>query len=204
MANTIWARLDGFMRLGHLYTGLFLVPWMAIYATSAFCLNHDRWFPPLFQSWQVVKEVEIAADSLPATAPEEQVHELLEKLGLDGPHRIIGEPTAKEMQIYRMCPSGDYRITWQPARSRAVVRRQQPFSALRMVHSLHFGRGYASRYAAATAWALSVDAVAISTWFWVISGIYLWARRPKQRALGWTCLIAGGAVFALLVAMLCR
>ena len=41
-----WSRVDRFMRAGHLYTGLFLVPWMAVYATSAFCLNHNSWFTP--------------------------------------------------------------------------------------------------------------------------------------------------------------
>ena len=30
------------MRALHLYTGLFLVPWMTVYAVSAFCLKHGE------------------------------------------------------------------------------------------------------------------------------------------------------------------
>jgi len=161
MANHGWLRLDGFMRLGHLYTGLFLVPWMAVYAT-------------------------------------------LKKLGLDGPHRIVGQPSAKEMTIWRNCASGDYRITWRRDQSRVTVQRQQPPSVLRLVHALHFGRGYDRRYLAATVWALSVDAVIVSTWFWIVSGIYIWARRPKKRLWGGICLVAGGLLFAVLAILLCR
>lgn len=204
MASSRWSRLDSFMRLGHLYTGLFLVPWMAIYATSAFCLNHDRWFPPIFQSWQTVKEVDFTADKSTGPEPAEQARALLKELGLDGPHRIMGDPTAKEMVVWRSCSSGDYRITWRRDKSRVTIQRQQPFSVLRLVHSLHFVRGYDRRYLAAAGWALSVDVVVISTWFWVISGVYIWARRPKKRAAGGICLVAGGLLFAGLVILLCR
>ena len=204
MARSRWSRVDSFMRLGHLYTGLFLVPWMAVYATSAFCLNHDGWFPPVFQSWKDLKKVDLAADVGAGQEPAEQARALLREIGLDGPHRIAGDPTGPEMVIWRSCPSGDYRITWRRGQSQAVIQRQQPFSVLRLVHSLHFVRGFDGRYLAAAVWAVCIDVVVISTWFWVISGIYLWARRPKKRALGGACLAAGGLLFAGLVVLLCR
>ncbi len=40
MAKTRIARIDSIMRLTHSYTGLFLIPWLLVYAASAFCLNH--------------------------------------------------------------------------------------------------------------------------------------------------------------------
>jgi len=46
LSNQAWSRMHRFMRTVHLYSGLLLVPWMAMYATSAFCLNHSRWFTP--------------------------------------------------------------------------------------------------------------------------------------------------------------
>jgi uncharacterized iron-regulated membrane protein len=49
-----------------------------------------------------------------------------------------------------------------------------------------------------------VDAVTISTVIWVISGVYLWARRPRKRMLGGVCMTAGIALFAALVVLLCR
>jgi len=204
MSNSRWSRLDSFMRLGHLYTGLFLVPWMAVYATSAFCLNHDRWFPPVFQSWQILKEVDYTPDDTAGPEHADQARVLLKKLGLDGPHRIIGDPTAEQMVIWRSSPNGDYRITWRRDKSHVAIQRQQPFSVLRLVHSLHFVRGYDGRYLAATVWALSIDFVVASTWFWVVSGVYIWARRPKKPAWGGLCLAAGGLLFTVLVILLCR
>jgi hypothetical protein len=39
---------------------------------------------------------------------------------------------------------------------------------------------------------------------WVISGIYLWARRPRKRLLGGLCMAAGCLLFGVLVVLLCR
>jgi hypothetical protein len=36
METNRWVRWDRWMRALHLYTGLFLVPWMTVYAVSAF------------------------------------------------------------------------------------------------------------------------------------------------------------------------
>ena len=45
--RNFWARVDRWMRSIHLYTGLFLVPWMIIYATSAMLINHG----PAVREW---------------------------------------------------------------------------------------------------------------------------------------------------------
>ena len=85
-----------------------------------------------------------------------------------------------------------------------VVQRQRPFSGTRLLHGLHFGRGYDWRYPTSVVWAFSVDFVVASTWFWLLSGIYLWARRPKKRVLGAVVLGGGCLLFAGLVWLLCR
>ena len=53
-------------------------------------------------------------------------------------------------------------------------------------------RGYAQHVA------LIVDAVTASTVFWVLSGVYIWARRPRKRLLGGLCLAGGCLLFAFL------
>ena len=203
-----WARVDGWMRSLHLYTGLFLVPWMAVYATSALFLNHDAWLGqklgvPL-QQWNVVREEPLAADDSFPREPADQARAVLRKLDLDGYHSVLGDPNAKELVIYRRCAGGDYRVTWRREQGRVVVQRLLPVSALRWMHSLHFGRGYDWRYPTSVLWAFSVDFVVASTWFWLISGVYIWARRPKKRALGAVCLAAGILLFAVLAVLLSR
>lgn len=208
MSSNAWLRVDRFMRSVHLYTGLFLVPWMAVYATSGFFFNHSPWFARWFsyshQSLEVVQKLNLPAGSIPAGDPAEQARAVLQKLGLDGPHQIMGDANSKELSIYRTCLTGDYRISWRRDQSLAVVRRYQPYSLWRSINSLHFGHGYDWRYPAHALWAISVDLVVTSVWFWIVSGIYIWARRPMRRFWGGACLMGGGLLFALLVALLCR
>ena len=207
MGFQAWSRLDRFMRALHLYTGLLLVPWMAMYATSAFCLNHNRWFTPWLgkpQTWEMVREVKgtFEAADYPDTA--KQAKAILQAAHLDGPHRIQGQPTTNEVVIYRQHAGGDYLVTWRRNEARIVVQQQRPFSAYRYLHFLHFIRGNESPNWATMAWAVTVDFAALSTWFWVISGIYIWARRPKLRAWGWICLVGGGLLFVVLAILICR
>jgi hypothetical protein len=206
MGKPRWARLDYWMRTLHLYTGLFLVPWMMVYAVSAFCLNHSSWFTEglqLTQKWETLREVEFTPGSeLPQTR-EEQAAAILRHVDLDGPHQIVGTPSASEMVVIRYSVTGHYRVTWQPSRSRVVVARFQPASAYSVINALHFQHRYRP-YFAHLAWAIVVDATALSTVFWVISGIYLWARQRSQRLLGGICLIAGLVLFTVLAILLCR
>jgi len=61
MDNGAPLRADRILRWIHLYTGLFLLPWMLVYGASAFCLNHNQWLieklnvtPP---HWETLRRV---------------------------------------------------------------------------------------------------------------------------------------------------
>jgi hypothetical protein len=185
---------------------MFLVPWMMVYAISAFCLNHSGWFTETLQlapQWKVVRELDFAADAAFPQVPEEQAEAILEHLHLEGPHRILGVPDESQLTFFRFCGTGHYRITWHRQRSRLVVEQQRPFSFYSLANFLHFQHGYGQPYLAHLAWAVIVDAATISTVIWVISGIYLWARRPRKRLLGGLCMLAGCLLFAGLTILLC-
>ena len=203
MGSRRWARLDRLMRAGHLYTGLFLVPWMMVYAMSAFFLNHDSWFTESLQlkpEWEDILERDfVPGDTFP-TASEEQARAIMHHLDLDGAH-MISRDDDSQMALFRFCATGHYQIIWHRQESRLVLRKQKPCSFYSFVNALHFQRGYNRPYSAYlpwVAWALIVDVVTISTVFWVISGVYIWARRPRKRLLGGICLAAGCLLFAFL------
>lgn len=207
MSNAGWVRTDRIMRWLHLYTGLFLVPWMIVYAMSAFCLNHGPWLtkqlgvtPP---QWEVLRRLDFSPGEAFPETPAAQARAILRHVDLDGAHRIQGKPTAKQMIIFRICGSGHYRVTWQRQRSELVVEQQRPFSYYRLMHFLHFKGGYVQPYFTHLIWAVLVDVVSVSLVLWVVSGIYLWARRPRKRLLGGVCLIAGSVLFAVLTVLLC-
>lgn len=68
---------------------------------------------------------------------------------------------------------------------------------------MHFRHGYGQPYFAHVAWAVIVDAVAVSLWLRVVSGLYLWARQQRHRVDGRVALASGVALFALLAVLLC-
>lgn len=208
MGSNKWVYADRIMRYIHLYTGLFLMPWIAVYATSALFLNHNQWFreklnvnPP---KWEVLKEVEFLPDDTFPEVPEEQAGAILQLLDLDGAHRIQGQPNANQMIIFRISGSGNYRITWRRTRSLIVVEKQRPFSLYRLIHFLHFRGGYGQPYFAYITWAVLVDAIAISMFLWVITGIYLWYRRSRRLLFGCLCIAAGLMLFICLTVLLCK
>ncbi|OHB78065.1 MAG: hypothetical protein A2Z25_24660 [Planctomycetes bacterium RBG_16_55_9] len=207
MGNNVWMRVDRVTRSVHLYTGLFLLPWILIYGTSALCLNHNQWFidklnikPPY---WETVRQVDFVPDDTFPQAPVEQANAILEMLELDGAHNIVGKPNRDQMIINRVCATGNYRITWRRPRSSITVEKQKSFSFYRLIHFLHFRGGYFQPYFVNITWAVIVDAVAVSMWLWVLSGAYLWWRRSRKLLLGMVCLVGGLLTFLSLVLLFC-
>jgi len=208
MANERLMKADRVLRWIHLYTGLFLLPWMLVYGASAFCLNHNRWFLDKLSirpvHWEVEREVQFTPDEKFPREAAEQASAIVKFLDLDGPHNVMmGQSNADRLMINRMCATGNYRITWRKPNSLLVVEKQKSFSLYRLIHFLHFRGGYGQPYFANLAWAGIVDAVAVSMWLWVISGVYLWWRRARKPLLGAVCLVAGVVSFVGLVVLFC-
>ena len=207
MAKRLWARSDRLMRALHLYTSMFLVPWMMVYAISAFFLNHNEWFTEKLQlrpDWKVLQETDFDPGSAFPEESEGQARAILQELDLDGAHRI-GSDDANQMIIYRNCASGLYRVDWQRQASRLVVRQQQPCSFYSFVNALHFQHGYFKPHVANLPWliwGIVVHAVTISTMLWVVTGVYIWARRPRKRLLAGLCLVAGSVLFVALAILM--
>ncbi len=202
-----WAILDRWMRKFHLWTGLFLMPWMTVYASSAFFLNH----PGLNQILGIprprlrpVRTIDFTPDDTFPHDPKAQAARIVQLVGLDGAHRIQGKPNRNQLAILRISGGGHYRIVWNKRRHQIIVSRQEPFSAVRLTHFLHFRAGYGQPYASFRTWAVIVDLVVASILLWIVSGIYLWVRMPKVRRSGAICLAAGCLLFVLLVVALVR
>jgi hypothetical protein len=208
MANSRWGRVDAVTRSVHLYTGLFLAPWLLLYATSGFCLNHNKWLTERLKiapaQWQLVREVQfVPDDTFPRIAPE-QAAAILDRLGLPGAHNIVGNPDGPQMVINRPSGAGAYRVTWRRPRSLLVVERMQPFSFYRLLHFLHFRFGYHQPHFAYVTWAAIVDIVTVSMWVWVLTGLYIWFHRPRTRLVGSLCALGGSVLFLVLTLLLCR
>ncbi len=200
-------RINTLMRTTHLYTGLFLAPWLLIYATSGFFLNHHQWIREKLgvtsPKWERVREVEFTPSRTFPRARDEQALAILRHIDLEGPHNVMGPPNDQRMIVHRISGAGNYRVTWHRKRSVIVVQRQLPFSYYRLVHFLHFRHGFHHRHWPALIWGVIVDAVTVSMWLWVLTGIYIWFRMPRKRMLGSLCVVGGSVLFIVLVVLLC-
>ncbi|MCW9053158.1 MAG: hypothetical protein OQJ91_12740 [Motiliproteus sp.] len=154
------------MRRVHLYAGLFLAPWILIYATSAFLLNHDQWFRDVFKvvtpGWMVIEETALHPRDKPEGPLSQQAQSLLEHLGLPGPHRIQPTSTAERLVVLRFSGSGDYRLTWLRQQNNVVIERRGPFSIYNYLHYLHFRKGYGVQGGSTNVWAGMVDLITLS------------------------------------------
>ncbi len=204
-----WVRLDRWMRALHLYTSMLLVPWMLVYAISGFCVNHNEWFGEKLQlqpKWKVLQELDFEPNVEFPQNDSEQAQAILKRLKLEGAYQIAGDDPS-QLVIYRYCATGLYRINWQRQTSRLVVQKQLPCSFYSFVNALHFQRGYYPPTRASLPWliwGIVVDAVTTSTVLWVITGIYLWARRPRRRLWGGLCLGVGIVLFTVLAILMSR
>ncbi|MHB0957047.1 MAG: PepSY-associated TM helix domain-containing protein [Pirellulaceae bacterium] len=202
-----WIRTDRVMRAVHLYTSMFLVPWMVMYAVSGFLVNHNEWFMGRVQpKWEVMQELDFTPGADFPQDVKEQARAILKHVNLDGAHQVSGDDP-HQLMIYRYCATGLYRINWTRQPSHVVVLKQLPTSTYSFINALHFQRGYYPPHVPNLPWliwGITVDAVTISTLLWILTGIYLWARRPRRRWLGGLCLVAGSVLFAVLAALMSR
>lgn len=117
MGKSKWALADRLIRSLHLYTGFFLVPWMIVYAASAFFLNHGPWFREVFSitppHLETLRRVDFAPDDSFPQERADQAKAILQLVDLDGPHFVPPKGPAHQMVIRRLCGTGIYVITWR-------------------------------------------------------------------------------------------
>src|SRR5262245_12671237 len=89
----------------HMYAGLFLAPWMLMYALSTLVMTHRETVLSLYPSRTpaFITERELNySRSFPPTASREEIgKQILEDIGLDGTHNVSGGRDGKPLVINR-------------------------------------------------------------------------------------------------------
>lgn len=186
-------RLGTVLRRVHMYLGLFLAPWMLMYALSTIVMNHRTFFGPRpgFE-----KESERTWEGAGQGAPPAEVaRRLLSDLDLEGTHTVNAAPGGARITILRFDPFVQRRIVFTPA-DRKVVVEKQPFRMTAFLEGLHRRRGYQPGMPLQQAWAFSVDVVIAAILFWAASGVWMCWEMKKTRLLGACLGGAGCLVFA--------
>lgn len=191
------------VRRVHLYLALFLTPWLVVYASSGFVLNHALWFGsgnghgPIAE-FEKAEEIDYEADFSEDMGVREMAAQVLVDLGLPGAFFVQGDAKQDKLVIHRNRSLKASRVTWFRSQNRVIVENQI-FSTPVFLNRTHFRHGYEQPHFASVAWAVIVDLVVLALIAWVLTGLWMWWEIRPARFWGGVFGLAGLAVFSLLL-----
>jgi hypothetical protein len=189
----------------HLYLGLFLAPWMLMYALSTMIMNHREFVTSFYPTKTPVLTKERELDysrSFPADATLQQMgQQILSDIGLEGAHRVSGGKDDKPLVIERQHPLALRRITFAPKDGKLVIEREE-FRGATFLERMHRRRGYQNPYPLEDTWAFTVDLTVLTMIFWAISGVWIWWELRSARVWGFISGGLGLLLFAVFLAVL--
>jgi hypothetical protein len=181
------------VRRVHLYLGLFLTPWIAMYALSTIAMNHRDSFgkePPLFE----IESERKFEGVLPESDHLASARILLASLSLEGAH-TVRRAMDGTLTIQRLDPVAPRRITYRPG-SKLLRIERQAFHTNQFLERMHRKRGYQQDYLTDDLWAATVDLTIAAIVLWALTGLWMWWELKAARALGAVIAAAGAALFA--------
>lgn len=195
-------RLSLFLRRTHLYVGLFVTPWLVMYALSTLVFNHadqvDRFYRmvhgPHSEEYFVESQSRYARVFPPGATLRTKAERILTDLNLNGSFGVEAE--ADRIVVTRRNPFVPRRITLNTNTRTLVIERQNSRLAT-LLTALHTQVTYANQLKRIKAWALSVDLTIATMLILVFSGISMWWELKATRPAGFLFLLAGVALFCL-------
>ena len=165
------------VRRTHMYLGLFLFPWMLMYALSTAAMNHRAFFVERYGSGPPAYEKDrefFYDDAVPEDASELRTisRRILDAAGLNGAHGVTRRKDGV-IVITRNDLVRPRRLTYTPS-TRVVLVEKMPHRSNAFLERFHRRRGYATGYTLDTIWAVSVDLVIGAMVIWAFSGLWMW------------------------------
>ena len=193
------------IRRVHMFTGLFLAPWMLMYALSTLVMTHSDFVFSFYSSKSPTMVTERELDytrSFPTNVTREQIgQQILQDVGLDGTHYVSGGKDGKPVVVNRQHALISQRITFDASKSKVVIEREE-FRTPTFLERLHRRRGYNHPYALEDTWGFTVDVAVVTMVFWSLSGVWLWWELKTTRGWGTLSLTAGVVLFAIFALLL--
>ena len=189
----------------HMYLGLFLAPWMLMYALSTLAMAHRPFVQSFYATekpaFKVEREMDYSRSFATAMTTQAKADLILQDLGLEGRHSVPNVKDGAPIIINRQHALASRRIKFDPATSRITIEREE-FRSLNFLERLHRRRGFQDPHVVEDTWAFSVDLTVLTLVFWGLSGIWLWWGIRQTRAWGAISLAFGIALFALFLALI--
>lgn len=181
-----------FTRRLHLYLGMALLSWFAMYGVTAIPFAHNTWFGKDGPVWtpRFDRPYAIEAGELRPTAAA-----ILRANGLEGAFGVSRDKQGR-LQIYRFDFRSATRITYDPGKKR-LLAEDRAFRWSSFFTGMHARGGFEQPGLLHKAWGVLVDLVCAGMLLWIVSGIYMWWQVRGHRLWGWLALAAGALSFAV-------
>lgn len=187
-----------FVRRAHLYTGLFLLPWVIMFGISTIPINHEA---PEPANWTRISEHSFDA-SVPG--PEENLRplgrQMMNAAGIEGGYWVY-RLNPRQVQVGHPDFLAPVRMNYLTQEKRLVVERR-PFSLRGFLSGMHTRGGYDMDGFWDSVWAVFVDVVCVGLILWIASGFYMWWGLPSTRRWGWMALGSGIVCFGVIISLL--
>lgn len=186
--------IHGWTRDLHLYAGLFLSPFILIFAFSTLALNHPaRQTTPPASAPSRTLLVSVATSDLGTL---EHARSILRQLELTGEiDNVMHNTKAGRLTIPVSKPGELTTVQVDLNSGIATVQHQASGMAAALVY-LHKRPGphlikFRGNWGYMAVWSILADAVVYGTLFLTASGLYLWWFFKAERTFGWILLAAG-------------
>ena len=189
----------------HMFTALFLAPWMLMYALSTLVMTHRDYVNSFYASKSPTLATERELDysrSFPTNMTREEIAQrILHDIGMEGAHSVSGGRSGGPLVIQRQHALPQRRITFDPSQSKITITREE-FRASTFLDRMHRRRGYNQPYALEDTWGFTVDVAVVTMAFWSLSGIWLAWELKTTRLWGALSLVVGLGLFVLFAALI--
>jgi len=195
----------------HLYLGLFISPFVLLFAVSVFYLNHGKLRQDTLPPGETFQDLRLpdGFDRVKGREAVERARAILPQVGVSGEIGFLRYVASDRHLIFPVSKAGlettvDVDLD---ARSATVMRRQMSlWESLAYLHKMPGPHLVAIRgnWIGTRVWRGFADATIYLILFISFSGIYLWWALKAERRIGLVLVTAGVATFSGLVYVIVR
>jgi hypothetical protein len=190
----------------HLYLGLFISPFVLMFALSVFFLNHGKLRPGGSPSVDIYRHLQIpdGFDRVKGRDAVNRAKEILPQVGVAGEIGFLRFVAKDRHLIFPVSKAGSEAIVdvGLDERAATVTRRRMSFwESVSYLHKMPGPHNVAIRgnWVGTQAWRWLADTTIYLLLFISISGLYLWWAIRAERRIGLALLTAGAATFVAFI-----
>ena len=195
----------------HLYFGLFISPFVLLFAVSVFYLNHGNLLPGADRPIETYRNLTIPEgfDRLKGRDAVDRARALLPQIGVQGEIGYLRYVPTDRHLVFPVSKAGsEATVDVDLAGRTATVKRRHmgAWESLSYLHKMPGPHNVAIRgnWIGTQAWRVLADATIYLLLFISVSGIYLWWAIKAERRIGLSLLTAGAVTLVGLIYVVVR